>query len=179
MLSRLPRVLASVLTLGLVLGACGDDDVAKTESAPFVELNGSPRTPDAEGVVTDVADDFSTLTLDGDRVYEIHKNLQSFAAGDGSIQPVIRWQGQYAQVGLDGDTVEWIGGIAAVVAVPDQPQVVYVPGVITKIDGDRLIFRSGLVLTAGAGIVAPSAPPVAVVATIDVASKLVTALEPG
>jgi hypothetical protein len=74
-------LVALAATLGF--GACsrgGGDDGR-------VALDGSPRVPDVEGVVTKVADDFSTITLDGGRTYDIPRDVQSFSSSDGSTQP--------------------------------------------------------------------------------------------
>ena len=167
------------LLAALVLAGCGgdDDDAA---AGGFVALDGTPRVADDAGVLTEVADDFSSLTLDGDRRFEIDEDLQSFAAADGSIQPVGRYVGNFVQVGLDdgGDTVQWLGSIASVVALPDQPAQAFFTGVLVDVDDGRLVFRSGAVLEAGESLETPD-PPAAVAATIDVGSGTVTAIEAG
>lgn len=117
-----------------------------------IALDGSPRFPDDEGVVTRVS--ANGLTLDGRRSYDVSENLRSFSALDLSIQPLVRSRGQYAQVGLDGNSVVWLGRIAAVVRTP-APTVFYV-GRLARIDKGRAIFREGTVLRLAAGVVAPS-----------------------
>ena len=171
--------LVLILLVALVAAGCGgdDDDAA---AGGFVALDGTPRVADAAGVLTEVAEDFSSLTLDGDRRFDVDEELQSFAAGDGSIQPVGRYVGNYVQVGLDGagDTFQWLGSIASVVSLPDQPARAFFTGVLVDVDEDRLVFRSGTVLEADESLEIPD-PPAAVVVTIDVGSRAVTSIEPG
>ncbi|MCA1845283.1 MAG: hypothetical protein LC792_19240 [Actinobacteria bacterium] len=81
--------------------------------------------------------------LDDARTYGVSKDLQSFSTFDLSTQPLVSRQGLYVQVGLDGKTVTWIAGIAAV--IPDPPRVYYV-GRLKRVDGDRAIFVDGTVL---------------------------------
>lgn len=171
------RLLSGLVALALLVGACGGDDDAGAEAA--VELDGTPRVADDEGHLTDVAADFSTITLDDDRSYDVSDDLLAFAAADASVQPVLRLVDQYVQVGLDGDTVVWIGGISTVVELPESPVVAYFTDVLTEVDGPEATFRSGTVLTLGADVEAPAELPAAVVATIDVASHEVSVLEPG
>lgn len=173
------RLLALLAVVGILLAACGDDDAAGSARA-FVSLDGSPRVPDTEGVVVDVAADFSTLTMDDGSVYEIHEDLQSFAAADGSIQPVIRWKGLYAQLGLAGDTVEWIGGVASVVSVPGQPAVVYITGVIVDVGSGRVTMRSGAVFRLGDGLsLSEDELPLSTTLILDVETRAITAIEAG
>lgn len=179
---RLGRTSAAALAvLALAVGACGDDDAGgQTDKAhEFVPLDGSPRVPDDAGTVVAVADDFSTLALDGDRVFEIDERLQAFAAATGSIEPVREFVGQYVQVGTDGDTVQWIGRISAVAAQPDGRKLAYYVGVATEVDDRQVTFREGTVLELADGVELPGPVPVAVTATIDVTTNVVTAAEPG
>ena len=168
---------AVAVGLALVfLAACGDGG-GGTSAESF--LDGSPRISDVEGRLVEVADDFSTITLDGDRVYEVDDDLLSFAAVDGSIQPLLRWESQYVQVGLEGDVADWVGGISAVADLPDEPAVAYFTDVLTEVDGSEAVFRSGTVLTLGDDVELPEELPAAVVATIDVETHRVAAIEPG
>ena len=175
---RVALVLAALVAFGVA--GCGDDD-GGDEAAGFVALDGSPRPADDAGVLTEVADDFSSLTLDGDRRFDIHEDLTSFAAADGSIQPVGRYVGNYVQVGLDdeGGTVQWLGSIASVVSLPDEPAKAYFTGVLIEVDDEhRLVFRSGTVLEADRSVDVPDVPA-AVVVAIDVESGTVTSIEAG
>ena len=170
------RLLLVLLAALSVLAACGDDDDGGGQP---VVLDGSPRPADAEGRLVEVEGDFSTITLDGDRTYAVAEEFLSFAAVDGEVQPLLRWENQYVQVGLDGDEVVWLGGISAVVEVDDEPPVAYFTDVLTEVAESRATFRSGTVLTVGAGVEVPEDLPAAVVATIDVTEHEVTAFEPG
>lgn len=129
----------------LVAGACGGDD---GEGAKTVALDGTPRIPDAEGVVTDVSRD--RLVLDDGRELAIGDTLQSFSTYDGTTSPVLGRRGQYVQVGVDGDTLVWVAGIGVV--VDGSPDAVYYSGRLVDVDGVRLVFRDGTVLTAAKGL---------------------------
>jgi hypothetical protein len=167
------------LVLGAALsGACGDDGGTKLPPGAVV-LDGSPRVPDAEGVVESIADDFSSLTLDGGRTFPLREKVQSFSSVDGSTQPLRRRIGQYVHVGLEGGKVAWVGGIAAVVTSPDGTKAVYYSGKLRAAKARRLEFADGTVLR----LVDGAAPPVTaegenVLATIDPDKRVVTALVP-
>lgn len=174
---RLLRSVALALTLvlaGLVGQACGASDGSSAPTTA-VPLDGSPRYPDAEGVVVDIAADFSTLTLDGDRTYRIQEDVQSFSALDGSVQQLLRRKGQYVQLGLKDDNVRWISGIAAVVRTTGQPPVVYYSGNLVEVREGKAVFEAGTVLTLGPGVAAPDGA-VRVMATIDAEAHVVVAL---
>jgi hypothetical protein len=165
-------LVALAATLGF--GACsrgGGDDGR-------VALDGSPRVPDVEGVVTKVADDFSTITLDGGRTYDIPRDVQSFSSSDGSTQPLRRRVGQYVQLGVVGRKVRWVAGLAAVVQGPAGP-VVYYPGTVRQVDGRRLELADGTVLRLGPGV-APAGAKAAtgkrVLASIDPERHVVVGL---
>jgi hypothetical protein len=175
----LVRSVALLVGLLAVLGACSNDDAAK----PAVTLDGSPRVPDVEGVVEKVADDFSSLTLDGDRTYVVSKTKgpQSFSTVDGATQPLRRWVGQYVQLGLGDDdkTVEWVAGIAAVVPTADGKKAVYYSGELRQATGKRLEFADGTVLRLVDGAEPPAkAEGKQVLATIDPDARVVVSLVP-
>lgn len=165
--------------MALLTAGCGDGDA---ETAAAVALDGSPRVADDAGRLVDVAEDFSTLTLEdpsGTRTYELHPAFVSFSALDGSVQPLLQWRNQYVQVGLEGDQAWWLGGVAAVVEVPGSDAVAYFTDVLTDVDGASALFRSGTVLTLAPGVAPPAVPPVPVVATVETATHRVVALDPG
>lgn len=138
----------------LLVAACSG---GATSSGPTtaVPLDGTPRYPDAEGIVVDIADDFSTITLDGDRTFGIDDNVQSFSTLDGSVQQLLRREGQYVQVGLEDGSVRWMAGIAAVVRAPGQPPVVYYSGNLVEVRGEHAVFEDGTVLTLSEELDAP------------------------
>jgi hypothetical protein len=90
------------------------------------------------------------LVLDGGRELLIGDELQSFSTYDGSTSPVLGRRGQYVQVGVDGDRLVWIAGIGVV--VDGSPDAVYYSGRLVDVDGARLVFRDGTVLTAAQGL---------------------------
>ena len=121
-------------------------------------LDGSPRVPDDEGVVTALDVDGMSLTLDGERSYQVSEQLRSFSALDLSIQPLADVDGAYVQVGVDGQTIVWVGRIARI--VPSDPPRVYYVGRLARIedseDGRRAVFREGTVLTLGDSVEPPA-----------------------
>jgi len=131
--SGAPLVLALALLASCSSG--GDD-------GPRFALDGSPRVPDDEGIVTAV--DLESVTLDGDRVYDVDRGLVSFSAIDLSTVPLLFTEGQYVQVGTDGDEAKWIGTIAKPLA-SDPPRVVY-SGAVDEVADDSVTFQNGTVL---------------------------------
>ncbi len=176
---RLRRSACAVAILVVVLAgtaACsGGTDEAKTPTT-FVALDGSPRRADAEGVVEKVADDFATITLDGDRTYRVSEAVQSFSTIDGSTLPLRGRLGQYVQVGLDGETVVWVASVAAVLRAADEPPVVLYTGDLIGRDGDELTFRDGTVLSLGDGVEVPE-EAMRVIVTIDPEHHVVIAVD--
>lgn len=153
-----PSSLRCRLAVGLLLAAaalvpaCGGEET----TAPVV-LDGSPRIPDDEGVITALDVEGLSLTLDGKRSYQVSEQLRSFSALDLSIQPLADAKDAYVQVGLDGRTVVWLGRIAKVVPT-DPPRVFYV-GRFTRIedaeDGRRAVFGEGTVIPIADGVEPP------------------------
>ena len=166
------RTIGTVLVVPalLLLGACGDDG-----PAPLV-LDGSPRSPDDEGLVTEVALD--AITLDGERTYGVSDELRSFSAVDLSTVPLLFSDGQYVQLGLDGDTVVWLGAVARPVGL--DPPVVYLTDAVASVGGEgdeRVVtFEGGTVLRLAEGTEVPEAGT-AVRAEIDARAGVVRALE--
>ena len=134
--------LAAVLLLVVALAGCGRDD------HKAFALDGSPRHPDDEGVATSVS--LEEITLDGERTYRLSRSLRSFSTYTLKLEPVLGREGHYVQVGLDGDEVVWLAGIAAVVqpSIPGGEPSVYYTGTLVEHDGDLLIFEDGTVLRA-------------------------------
>jgi hypothetical protein len=156
---------ALALSLALVVGACGGGSPGRaTEHVP---LDGSPRRPDAEGVVTNVASDFSTLELDGHR-YTVAKDLQCFATQDGSTLPLLQRVGSYVQVGLQGSTVVWLANIANVVRRAGRPDVVYYSGTVFHVAVGTMIFRDGTVLRVAPSLHLPPPPPKGALVTVTI-----------
>jgi hypothetical protein len=136
------------LVLVLIVAGCsGDDDGNK------VVLDGSPRFPDVEGVVERISLD--RITLDGGRSYDVASDLASFSTYDLVATPMLHRQGQYVQLGLDGDTAEWMAGIGVVVRAPGKEPVVYFNGSLQTVHDGRAIFRNGTVLRLAEGVKSP------------------------
>ena len=138
-----------------------------------IKLDGSPRYPSAEGVVTEVSRD--ALVLDGKQSYRVSKDLQSFSSSTLAPVPLLQRKDQYVQVGLDGNTVVWIAAISAVVTL-ERPAAFHI-GTLRRVDDERrLIFQDGTVLRLGRGV---DAPPTGrkVTAEIDPEQKAVRSLQ--
>ena len=135
----------AVVVTAAVLGACGGD------SGPDVDLDGSPRRADDEGVLTAVSNE--QITLDGKRTYEVDKKALVFSTYTRAIESLRNRKNNYVQVGLDGDRMEWMSGVAAV--VPGQPPVAYYIGHLDKATETELVFRDGTVFTPDNGLQVP------------------------
>ena len=127
----------------LLAAACSRGGGDTPNNAGLV-LDGSPRRPDAEGVVTAVTTE--RITLDGDRTYRVAEDLASFSTYDLIATPMLQRRGQYVQLGLDGDVAEWMAGIGVVVRAEGRAPVVFYNGDLVRIDDDRAVFKDGTVL---------------------------------
>lgn len=127
------------LLLLLLLAGCSGDSAEERFA-----LDGSPRFPDVEGVVEKVS--LERITLDGDRSYKVAGDLASFSTYDLSPTPLLHRDGQYVQLGIQGDTAKWMAGIGVVVRAPEKAPVVYYNGYLLKVQDGRAIFRNGTVL---------------------------------
>jgi hypothetical protein len=166
--------------LALLGGACGGSSSTSTSTTKYVPLDGSARHPDAEGVLTEVAKDFSSLELDGHR-YSVAKDLQCFATQDGSTLPLLQRVGSYVQVGLHGSTVVWLANIANVVRRDGQPDVVYYSGTVIRVTGASMVFKDGTVLRVVSSLHLPAPPKqgALVTVTIDPKQRAVVKVEDG
>ncbi|HUQ39457.1 MAG TPA: hypothetical protein VM030_04835 [Acidimicrobiales bacterium] len=157
------RPAAVLLAVALLFGGCGgggDDAPAR------LVLDGRPRYPDDQGVVTRVSR--TSITLAGARTYRVSPKLQSFSTMDLSTQPLLQRKGQYVQVGLDGTTMVWIAGVAKV--LPGTPPRVFYVGTLKRLDGKgNAVFADGTVLRLGAGVT-PSPPKGSATVEIDPAA---------
>lgn len=173
---------AAVTVLLLAVAACGGGDEQVATPTTVVALDGSPRVPDDAGVLTALDEEFATLVLDGETVYELSPTVQSFASMDGSTQPLTGRVGQYVQVGLQGDTVVWLAGLGSVVRLDGRPEQVVYLGRIVRHRGSTLELQDGTVLTLAEDASVPGRPstdaPMAAVMTIDVASDRVVEVVP-
>jgi hypothetical protein len=149
------RAKAAAVLLALLVTACSHD------RDPLV-LDGSPRVPDAEGVVASVSAE--RITLDGNRSWPLSPSLQSFSTYTLETVPVRQDDGRYVQLGIEDGNVVWVAAVGVVITTP-RPLVVYT-GELRRVDGRRAIFRDGTVLTMDRGVVAPS-PGAVVRAEID------------
>lgn len=131
------RSAAVVVALVLSLSSCGrgggDDGFA---------LDGSARVPDDEGIVTAV--DHDSVTLDGERTYDVDRGLASFSAIDLSTVPLLFTEGQYVQVGTDGDRLVWLSAIAKPLA--GSRPLVLLTGSVERVADGTVELENGTVL---------------------------------
>ena len=138
-----------MLVIAMVMVACsggGDRD--------RFALDGSPRFPDVEGVVERISTE--RITLDGGRSYDVASDLASFSTYDLGPTPLLHRKGQYVQLGVDGDTAEWMAGIGVVVRAPGKAPIVYYNGYLLHVQDGRAIFRNGTVLRLADGVKSPA-----------------------
>jgi hypothetical protein len=147
-----PFVVA-LLLLGALAAGC-----SKESSPPFA-LDGSPRVPDDEGVVTSA--DFKHITLDGKRTYKVSESLAAFSTYTLKAVPLLGRLQQYVQIGVKGKTMVWLASIGSVVkASPggaDRDRVLYTGIVRRRLDDEHLMFRGGTVVRVRKGSVVPAA----------------------
>lgn len=148
--------------LVLVAGSCaksaepaGAPSAASAEApSSTVPLDGTPRLPDAEGIVIEMTR--SELTLDGGRTYPVSRRLQSFSTQTGQLVPALGREGQYVHVGIEGGTVVWFAPIAEV--FEGEVPVAYYTGQLDRIVDGRARFRDGTVLRLADGVAASPGP---------------------
>lgn len=144
MARRVRGVLGALLLVGASACSTGSDDGAS------VLLDGSPRHPDAEGVATVARAE--VIEVAGTR-YEVSPDLVVFSTHDLSLSPLVRWEGSYVQVGLDGDRVVWLAGVAGIIT-GDRP-VAEFSGQVRGVEGDEVILEGGTVVRLGPDVAAP------------------------
>lgn len=161
------RALLVVLVLAAsTVGGCRNDDAASG-----VVLDGSPRVPDAEGIVAEVTRD--RLTLAGGKTYEIGDELQSFSSQTMTAVPVLQRKGQYVHIGAASGRLVWVAAIGSV--VPGDPPVVYYTGTVREVDGRRVVFDDGTVLRLDSSV-QPEVTRGPAVAEIDPVARVVRVL---
>jgi hypothetical protein len=137
-------------------------------------LDGSPRYPDREGVITDVS--LTELVLNGRDHFTVDPKLQCFSTYTLESVPLLGRKNQYVQLGVKGTRVTWVASFAAVVHLPAQSPVVFYTGRLVRVDDQRrAIFRDGSVLRLAPGVAVPKVASV-LRAEIDPASQRVRAL---
>lgn len=162
-MSRLRWIAASLA----LLAACSSGG-----GGASLKLDGSPRRPDDQGVATEVGRE--RIVLDGERSYSVSAQLKSFSTQTLETVPLITRKGQYVQVGLDGETVIWIAGIAGV--IPSKPPRVHYQGTLVRVDGSDAVFKDGTVLRLAKRVDRPK--PGAYTVLIDPGAHLVVDLRP-
>ena len=140
--------MVGALVMVMVLAGCSGG----REGDRFA-LDGSPRFPDVEGVVERISTE--RITLDGGRSYDVASDLASFSTYDLGATPMLHRKGQYVQLGVDGDTAEWMAGVGVVVRAPGKAPVVYYNGYLLRVHDGRVIFRNGTVLRLAKGVKSP------------------------
>jgi hypothetical protein len=136
-------------------------------------LDGRPRFPDAEGIATSIS--HTEIVLDGGRRFGVAEGFKSFSTYTLALEPMVGREGDYVQLGVDGDDAVWMAGIGGVLHTA-PPKVLY-EGRLERVESRRAVFRDGTVLRLGPGV---SVPPNAavVVAEIDPSRHLVVTLSP-
>jgi hypothetical protein len=141
---RARLVLLAVVLVALV--ACGGDS-----DDGRVVLDGRPRFPDAQGVVTEVSRE--NIALENGKRWRLVEKPQSFSTYTLAQVSLLARKGQYVQIGLDGDRAVWIAAIGAVTRI--DPPVVFYNGELLRIEKGQAIFEDGTVLRLAPGVTAP------------------------
>ncbi len=137
-----------LVVMAVLLGAC-----SSSPSAPAVALDGSPRVPDIEGVVTSVSRE--RLSLDGDRKYPVDDDLIAFSTYNRRAVALAGAKGKYVHIGLRDGEVVWLGQIG-VVQVEDTKRTVVYQGNLKSVSGRRMTFADGTVLRLAPGLTPPA-----------------------
>lgn len=156
---RIGRAAALAAATAIASGACGGS------SGAVVKLDGSPRRPDAEGIVVKAS--INGITLDGNRRFGVSKKLVSFSTYNHDVVPLASTVGSYVQAGVDDGTVVWLGKIGPVAVDASGHHTVQYQGELVDIDAPNLIFEDGTVLRLGKGLKAPADPFGVTYAVID------------
>jgi hypothetical protein len=141
-------VVLAVVLLGAVGGGCRRGD----EATPL-HLDGRPRIPADEGIATALSRD--RITLDGRRSYDVSPELRAFSTYTLALEPMIGRKGQYVQVGLQGDTMVWMAGVARPLDV-DGERSVYYRGTFVGEERGRYAFEDGTTFAPGRGVKVPA-----------------------
>ena len=153
---------AAVVALAVIAGACAKQE----SSSSAVALDGSPRVPDAEGVVVSASP--KGLTLNGGRRYKVSPKLVAFSTYDLKPVALASTVHQYVQIGVDDDTVVWLAQIGIVQTGADGKRTTLYQGSLTRVSANRLYFRDGTVLRLAPGLHAPGDATGQTLAYIDV-----------
>jgi uncharacterized protein (AIM24 family) len=148
------RLAAVVVVIVLVGAACGGS------SHSAIKLDGSPRHPDDQGIVTAVS--LTKLTIDGRRSYVVDRSLRCFSTVTLAPIQLLGRRGQYVQVGLRGHTIDWLAGFGAVVRAQGDPPTVYYSGTVKRVARSDMTFADGTVLALGPDVTGPVGLPVRV-----------------
>ena len=140
------RVAVLAVVLAALVTACGGDG-----GDGRVVLDGRPRFPDAQGVVTEVSRE--NIVLENGKRWRLVEKPQSFSTYTLAQVSLLARKGQYVQIGLDGTRAVWIAAIGAVTRV--DPPVVYYNGELVRVDKGQAIFEDGTVLRLAPGVTAP------------------------
>lgn len=159
-------VLVGIAVVVLVAGC----DRSSSPGEP-VALDGSPRHPDAVGVVRDVSR--REIRLESGKALRIDESVRSFASQTMEPVPLLQRKGQYVHIGVDDDRAVWVAAVGSVVRAAKPT--VYYPGRVKRSEGREVVFVDGTVLTLAAGI-DPPADGAYVVAEIDIETDEVRAI---
>lgn len=141
--AALLAALGAAALLVVLAGSCSSGSPGRVD----LTLDGSPRVPDAEGIAGIARADLIEVA---GKQYKVSPDLVAFSTHDLSLTPLVRWQGSYVQVGLEGDTVVWLAGVAGIIS--GDPPYAQFSGQVEAVDGHRVVLRGGTVVTLGAGV---------------------------
>jgi len=136
-----------LVAAAVMAGACRSSD----EGA--FKLDGSPRVPDAQGVITKATP--RMIEINGER-YSVDEDAVVFSTYNRKMIGLGQVIGDYVHVGLDGKKAVWVARIGRVLRTdPAKPVVIY-QGTLERVAGPRLDFTDGTVLTLAKGLTVPA-----------------------
>ncbi len=162
------RLIRSVVLLVLVLAACSrETSIRESDEA---------RVPDDIGIATDVT--LGRIQLDGERTYEMHEQVESFATRSHRVTALLSWEKKYVHVGVEDDKARWIAGIG--IPIGDDPPLVTYSGVFESFDEEsrRVTFEDGTVLEFADDVEVPDEEGREIVVQIDTERDRVTRITP-
>ena len=122
-----------------------------------ITLDGSPRLPDAQGIVSSVS--LTSLRIAHGPQLRIDSRLLSFSAANLAPVPVLGRLHQYVQIGVHRHAVVWIASFGTVVRAPGRAPAVYFFGRAVRLGKPRnLVFDNGVVLHVRRGVVVGHLP---------------------
>jgi hypothetical protein len=130
------------------LGACRAGEPVAT-----IKLDGTPRLPDRQGIVTDVS--LEKIAIDGES-FTLSRKLRCFMTYTLAAMPVLQTKDAYVHIGLRSKKVVWVALVARTLPGPDGQKQAFYQGTVKAFSGGRATFVDGTVLPVASGVSLPA-----------------------